>query len=298
MIKSIRVNALRVSVYLGAAMLLVAAAGSCGKESKRALQLNLSPGASFVLNLQMESQSRITDVYGKARNLSARDTLRVRFTTEKLDANGTATLRADVENASFGGLGQPLGPAFTGKSFSVSVSRTGHIVEFGGTGQLREQARKDLQIPAKFRARYPGELAAMRAEYLAQFSDDGLRALFEPIFNVWPAGSVSVGDTWERESIYWPAFDVYDKTRLTLKSWDMGEAEIDFETDYEPAGNKPTTDFSGTASGTVTVAAAKGMIRRYHATRDLSGSNAPPGRPKQKSGLDTTQDVYAEIFEQ
>ncbi len=290
-------QAIRASAVTALIALLAAALAACGPQPKRALQMRMTPELSFVLTMQFDKALAVSDAYGRTRSFKGTDDLRFRFLTEEVDAHGRATLRVRVEKARYEGLNAPVGAVLSGKEFGIVLSPSGEIVSFAGTDDLRAAARRELEIPHHLKLSSVGR-KAMRRDYLRSFSDDELRALIEPVFHVWPRVPVAVGNRWSRDAIYWPGFDVNVHADFQLESWDQGEAEIAFDTVYEPAGRRSSMQITGSGSGTIAISAVRGLLRRYQEVRKLYGTQIPADSGGRGLQVKVTHDVYVELFEE
>lgn len=282
-------------VFGAAAALITLTLIACAPEPKRTLQMNLSPGQSFVLDMQLDQMMEVSVAYGAPQSLEGGQTIRFRFTTEDTDAEGNARLAVHVEEARFRGLGRPIGPVLTGKDFAVVLSPTGEVVRFEDTDALREAARREL-IVRPTAGSTPAARQRLQKGYMRFFSDGNLEALLEPIFNIWPSVPVTVGDRWRTSGPYWPAHDVTIESEFQLVSWELGEAEIAVKRTYRHAEQEPLIDYSGSGSGNITVSGVEGMLRRYEESRNLYGRQLPAARDSDVTQVDLTQDLFVEVY--
>lgn len=256
------------------------------------LRLKLQAGKKY--SLQMISEQLISQtINGNVRYIDKAIGMGFIFEARSVDSAGTISALVIVHSAKFkqesdsqiieydssrnvlseippeaAGVG-----VLVGEQFTVKLSPHGAVKQIEGIEQMVERIIRKLDIPEESRNMAAHELRG-------QLSAAVLKEMMESLLAVYPAGPVSLGDSWHRVSTVSEGYTLLMENTWTLKAVRDGRAVITVRSEGKPfTGNAPSDarsskfsyDLRGTQEGTLELDASSRWIVRGLLTQKIQG---------------------------
>jgi hypothetical protein len=257
------------------------------------LELNLEPGTSYKLTMEInqvstmiiDSRKQVTDQkiimeydYDiKERNADGNMRISARYSRIKINSNmGPQRIDYDSDNPPDYYEPSTIGfKAIIGSEVELKINADGEILEISGIDEIIDNILAEANLPeTKYKARFEDDIRN-------QFGYDATKDAFEQITGFFPEESVAVGDKWNNRESILKGFPMIIDSEYELLSREDNAAVINVNSlisspdDTEPIQMGPISlkyDFKGSQSGKITVDEITGLPMIRELTQEFSGT--------------------------
>jgi hypothetical protein len=266
-------------------------------ESGRTLELRLTPGRSYFLEVSSKQTIRQTLPTGVFQTRES-NTFTNRFDVLRVDQAGVHHLRAVIERIAIraetpSGVAEydSINPALSGhpsdavydalvnEVFEVGIDDRGRVTYVRGGDALIDRVMARATRPGD--ARRP---AGLGRTLKTQFGDEGMTDTLQNAMLAFPEQSLRTGDAWERVVDLTHGFPIHAEHRWTIREWKANAVEIDVAAQFRPIedgddpaldelmnGTSPRYRLTGSQAGRLEVDPITGWIRRSSIDQTLAG---------------------------
>ena len=275
-------------------ILLAGCPGSKSSTDVVQLKLNLEKGKSYVYNtsthfdMNMNKMATGVDLaYTFKLSLDSKDSAGNQILDSKIDA---LKFKADVMGMSMGydskevidtnhqdafsGMFRKMFSGMLGKNFKITIGPTGTIENVTGVEEMVSGMLDGI----------PGgeeEKAKMKQQLNQSFNQDQVKQTFAQAFNFYPDKPVKIGDSWNKD-VDFGVSGIKSTSQITYKVKDItsssvildmkGETKTLTKSAQDTTGMAPSTNFSGSSTGSMTVDRTTGLITAGDIDLTMKGS--------------------------
>jgi hypothetical protein len=274
-------------------LLSIVAAVHCGIEKKINLRFDLQEG-----NIHRYTFTATQDISQTLQDqqVDMQQTIIMGYSyeVEGFDDDGNAVVRVAYERIGFMQDG-PLGTieyksweksedvpiiaqgfsALVGKSFTLTMTRLGEVVDVYGTEQLLDDILNSFDADLDDATR-----GQIRNAMKSQFGDQAMVEAMEKMFALYPEMPVGVGDSWTVEQDVTSGLPMIMHHTYRVKKIEDSLVYLDVKTDVEPneegahmemGGIEMCYRLSGTQEGSVVIDTVSGWIVESQMAQDFKG---------------------------